>query len=134
MLLPNIYNINYSWFKEFEEYMYKKFNELLQQTRSMITEFKNVEQKPWGIEGSMIELSKQVGDLSKRVMVAEKYYLKSRDNNSQYKTSKNEIADELFDIWFCLVRIADHYEINLEKSIDQITKKELLSFKKGSVK
>jgi uncharacterized protein YabN with tetrapyrrole methylase and pyrophosphatase domain len=114
--------------------MYKKFDELLQQTRSMITQFKNVEQKPWGIEGSMMELSKQVGDLSKRVMVAEKYYLKSRDNNSQYIKSKNEIADELFDIWFCLVRIADYYEIDLEKSIDEITKKELLSFKKGLIK
>ena len=45
----------------------------------MVAEFERVEQRPWGIEGAMIELSKQVGDLSKRVMTAEKYYLRSRE-------------------------------------------------------
>jgi hypothetical protein len=114
--------------------MSKKFEELLHQTRLMISEFHKVEQKPWGVEGSMIELSRQVGDLSKRVMVAEKYYLKSRNNNPEYRTSKDKIADELFDIWYCLIRISDHYKIDFEQTIDNITKKELNDFKAGKIK
>jgi uncharacterized protein YabN with tetrapyrrole methylase and pyrophosphatase domain len=111
-----------------------RFQQLVQQTRKMIFEYQKVEQKSWGIEGSMIELSKQVGDLSKRVMVAEKYYLKSRESNTEFKATGKEIADELFDIWFCLVRIADYYKIDFEKQIDKITRKELLNFRQGKIK
>ncbi len=112
----------------------KNFYELVERTREMISQFSKIEQKPWGIEGSVIELSKQVGDLSKHVMVQEKYYLKSRESQSEYITSKQEIADELFDIWFCLIRIADYYKIDFEQTIESITKKELDDFKIGKIK
>lgn len=111
----------------------KSFQELLRQTQEMISQFQKVEQKSWGVEGSMIELSKQVGDLAKRVMVAEKYYLKSRENNTEYKASKEKIADELFDIWFCLIIIADYYKIDFEQSINNITRKELDDFEQGKI-
>lgn len=111
----------------------KKFQELLRQTRKMVTQFEKIEQRSWGIQGSMIELSKQVGDLSKRVMVEEKYYLKSRESDPAYEASKDKIADELFDIWFCLVRIADYYQINIEETIDRVTKKELDNFRQGKI-
>ncbi len=111
----------------------KNFGKLLKQTRDMIGQFQKIEQRSWGIEGAMIELSKQVGDLSKRVMVAEKYYLKSREEDLEYKISNEKIADELFDIWFCIVRIADHYKIDLEKTIDMATQSELLKFKEGKM-
>ncbi len=101
-----------------------RFQTLLKQTQDMIAQFQKIEQRPWGIEGAMIELSKQVGDLSKRIMVAERYYLKNRDNDPVYETSKDKIADELFDIWFCLVRIADYYKIDFETTIDKATKEE----------
>lgn len=112
----------------------KSFQRLLKQTRDMVAQFQKVEQKPWGVEGAMIELSKQVGDLSKRVMVAEKYYLKSREGRSGYEASKEMIADEIFDIWFCLVRIADYYKIGFGETIDKVTLSELLKFKKGKIK
>lgn len=112
----------------------KHFNELVEQTREMISQFQKIEQKTWGVEGAMIELSKQVGELSKHVMIQEKYYLKSRENQSEYKTTRQKIADELFDIWFCLIRIADYYKLNFEQTIDSITKKELNNFKQDRIK
>jgi len=112
----------------------KHFNALVEQTREMISQFQEIEQKPWGVEGAMIELSKQVGDLSKHIMVQEKYYLKSRESQPDYATTKENIADELFDIWFCLIRIADHYKIDLEQTIDNIVRKELKDFMEGKIK
>lgn len=111
----------------------RSFQELLEQTRQMATSFENVEQRPWGIEGAMIELSKQVGDLAKRVMTAEKYYLKARERKSGYAFAKEDIADEIFDIWFCLVRIADYYQIDFEHTIDATTKLELERFQNGEI-
>ena len=49
-------------------------------------------------------------------MMQEKYYLKDRENTEEYKTGKMEIADELADIFFCLVRISDYYKIDLQKA------------------
>lgn len=111
----------------------KHFSEVVEQTREMIARFQEIEQKPWGIEGSMIELSKQVGDLSKLVMVQEKYYIKSREAHPDYVATKEKIADEIFDIWFCLIRVADHYKIDIEQTLDSITKKELDDFKEGRI-
>lgn len=92
----------------------KSFQEIVGDTRLLIAEFEKREQKKWGIEGSMIELMKQVGDLSRCVMMMEKYYIKERDLEPKYKTIKDNIGDELYDIFFMTVRIADHYGIDLE--------------------
>lgn len=108
--------------------MSETFKEHFDNTRKLYQLFESVEQKPWGIEGSMMELSKQVGDLAKRVMVAEKYYIKVREKDPEYLASKDKIADELFDIWFCLVRIADYYKIDLEEAINKIVRYELDNF------
>lgn len=113
--------------------MGKSFEEQFEKTRKLYKLFETVEQKPWGVEGSMIELSKQVGDLSKRIMVAEKYYIKAREGNPEYDASKEKIADELFDIWFCLVRIADYYQINLEEAIDKIVQYENDNFNNNKI-
>jgi NTP pyrophosphatase (non-canonical NTP hydrolase) len=92
---------------------------MIVKTRKLIAEFKKREQKEWGAEGSMIELMKQVGDLSKCVMVYEKYYLKERELDPKYKTIKDNIGDELYDIFFMTVRLADHYGIDLEQECDK---------------
>ena len=93
------------------------FKEAIELTRSIIKRFKKVEGKPWKIDGSMIELSKQVGDLSKLVMSYEGYYPKNRGKqDSQYLATKEKIADELADLLFMIIRIADHYGIDLEKA------------------
>lgn len=93
------------------------FKELIQKTNKVADEFQKVEQRDWGIEGNMIELSKQVGELAKNVMMLEKYYLAKRWQESKYKdASKEEIANELSDILFIIIRIADLYGIDLEKA------------------
>lgn len=108
------------------------FQEIIDITRQSIIEFTKVEQRPWGIEGSMIELSKQVGDLSKHIMVQEKFYLAARENDPKYITTKEKIADELSDIFFCLVRIADHYSINLESACYDTRVNDLKELKGGN--
>ncbi|MFA5107640.1 MAG: MazG-like family protein [Patescibacteria group bacterium] len=108
----------------------KTFQEIVEQNRAVIKEFEKVEQKPWGIEGSMIELAKQVGDLAKHVMVYEKYYLPSRENRDVYKTTKNEIADELTDLFFMTVRIADHYHIDLEEALIKVRENDIKALEK----
>lgn len=101
------------------------FQEMVELNRKVIKRFEEVEQKPWGIEGSMIELAKQVGDLAKHVMVQEKYYLKQRENEEAYVTTMEEIADELTDLFFMVVRIADHYNIDLEAELVKVRKDDL---------
>ncbi|HBI33800.1 MAG TPA: hypothetical protein DDY44_01455 [Candidatus Moranbacteria bacterium] len=108
----------------------KSFQEIVNDTRMLIKEFEKREQKKWGIEGAMIELGKQVGDLSKCIMMKEKYYLKERELEPKYKTIEDNIGDELYDIFFMLVRIADHYGIDLEKECNKEVKHSMEIFSK----
>ena len=91
------------------------FQEVVDKSLEVIKEFQKVEKKPWGVEGAVIELSKQVGELSKHIMMTEGYYMAGRDSLKEYETSKSHIGDELSDILFMTIRIADHYGIDLEK-------------------
>jgi len=106
------------------------FQELIEITKSVFKEFEKSEQKPWGAEGAVIELVKQVGDLAKRIMVFEKYYAQKRENEPNYKTTKEDIADELADILYCVIRIAEHYGINLEEAHLKARREELKSLGK----
>jgi len=93
------------------------FKEVVRKTTEIIEAFQKVEQRDWGIEGNMIELMKQVGELGKNVMVLEKYYLAKREEDPNYnKASKAEIGNELSDILFMTIRIANHYGIDLEEA------------------
>ncbi len=53
------------------------------------------------------------------------YYIKRRSKEAYYKTSKKQIADELADILYSIIRIADYYNINLEKAHLEARKKVL---------
>jgi NTP pyrophosphatase (non-canonical NTP hydrolase) len=101
------------------------FQELIEITRRVVAAFDAVEQRPWTIEATMIELMKQVGDLSKHIMMYEGYYLQDRATDSNYQTSKEDIADELADILYCLIRIAEQYQIDLEQAHLQARRKEM---------
>jgi NTP pyrophosphatase (non-canonical NTP hydrolase) len=101
------------------------FKELIEMTRKVIAAFDEVEQRPWTIEVTMIELMKQVGDLSKHVMMMEKYYLQDRADDPNYQTSIEDIADELADILYCIIRIAGHYHIDLETAHIRTRRKEM---------
>ncbi len=110
------------------------FHEVVNESLKVIKEFEKVEKKKWGVEGSMIELQKQVGELARNIMMFEGYYMAGRDSLPEYQTSKEKIADELSDILFMVIRIAEHYGIDLEKEhlkqLDIALKHPLMKVKK----
>jgi uncharacterized protein len=101
------------------------FKEAVDLSIKVIRAFDEIEERPWTVETTMIELMKQVGDLSKRLMMYENYYFTQRAGNPNYTTSKEKIANELADIFHCLVRIADHYGIDLEDAHIKARKDEI---------
>jgi len=60
----------------------------------------------------MIELAKQVGELSKWVMYKEKYYAFEENEETVNMHLGNEMADVIAQV----IRLADVYHIDLEKA------------------
>ena len=95
----------------------RTFRDLSRENQKIVKRFQKIEGKPWGVEGSLIELVKQVGELSKLIMVQEGYYASDRSKFHQgYEADKGKISDELSDVLFVILRIANHYGIDLEDS------------------
>ena len=68
------------------------FKKAIKLAEDIIERFEKIERRKWGAEGSLIELQKQVGELSKLVMIYEKYYFSNRDKtDKQYKANKEKI-------------------------------------------
>lgn len=109
------------------------FEEAIATAKDKIERMKTLEGKPWGSEGSMIELSKQVGDLSKLVMRYEGYYAGSSNQTEEQKKSiKNDIADELADLLYVIIRLSHHYQIDLlQAHLDARAKEEVFLQSKG---
>jgi len=108
------------------------FKEAIKLTEDIILRFEKIEGRNWGAEGALIELTKQVGELSKQIMVYERYYFFDRDKlDPNYEVTKNKIADELADILYAIIRIAKHYNLDLEEAHIKARKEEdeLLKFK-----
>jgi NTP pyrophosphatase (non-canonical NTP hydrolase) len=103
----------------------RTFQELLAMASQVIQAFDAVEQRPWTIETTMIELMKQVGDLAKHIMMMEQYYLQDRATDPNYATTPQDIGDELADILYCAIRVAEHYHIDLEEAYVNARRKEL---------
>ncbi len=100
--------------------MNNKYEDALVKIRKTISRFEKIEGRPWGAEGAVIELAKQVGDLSALIMNREGYYFSDRGKLSDNYNSTNEkIGDELIDIIFAVVRLADHYKIDLINANDK---------------
>lgn len=93
----------------------QSFGKAIEKAREIIERFEKIEGKKWGVEVSMIELAKQIGDLSALVMSQEGYYPAKRgEDNPKYDSTKEKIGDELADILFMIIRLADFYNIDLE--------------------
>lgn len=93
----------------------KSFSEMIENTEVLVKKFQDVEGKEWDAEACVIELAKQLGDLSKAVMSLEGYYPEKRSDYDGYQPSKEAVADELSDILFMTLRLAILYGIDLEK-------------------
>lgn len=89
------------------------FKEAIEMYRKTVERFEKIEGKPWGVEGAMIELSKQIGELSKCVMIQENYYCFKNDDPER---NLSQIGNELADIMGQVIRIADYYKIDLVKA------------------
>lgn len=90
------------------------FQEVVKLTEGLIQRFEKIEGRPWNAEGVFIELSKQVGELARCMMMYERYYYQGRDvQNPVYAASVDKIGDELSDILWAVMRLARHYQIDL---------------------
>ncbi len=92
--------------------MGKTFTELEEMYREIVKRFNKIELQEWNAEGAMIELSKQVGELAKQVMIKEKYYALESDVCDVDERLGNEMADVIAQV----MRLADFYKIDLEKA------------------
>ena len=103
----------------------QSFSDSVNEIRKSIARFEKIEGKPWGVEGAVIELAKQVGQLSALIMNREGYYYAEREKQRKdYDGSNERIADELADVMYVVVRIADHYGIDLEATNAKTRKNE----------
>jgi NTP pyrophosphatase (non-canonical NTP hydrolase) len=88
-------------------------SELITLTREIIVLFEKVELRPWGIETMMNELTGEVGTLADTIMITEGY-------RQARPTDTPDLQDDIADILFMLIRIADHYHIDLEAAYRQM--------------
>jgi NTP pyrophosphatase (non-canonical NTP hydrolase) len=109
------------------------FQEAIKLAENIIERFEKIEGKKWGAEGSLIELQKQVGELSREIMVNEGYYFSGmQEIDKKYEPNKERIAGELADIFYATIRLARHYNIDLEKAhIDARKEEEVILESKG---
>ncbi len=92
--------------------MGKSFTEMQEMYKEVVDRFRKIELQEWKAEGAMIELSKQVGELAKQVMIKEKYYALTDEVSDVDERLGNEMADVIAQV----MRLAFHYGIDLEKS------------------
>ena len=92
--------------------MGKTFQEMEDMYRQVVKRFNRIELQEWKAEGAMIELSKQVGELAKQVMIKEKYYALEGEVPDVDERLGNEMADVIAQV----MRLADHYRLDLERA------------------
>lgn len=95
--------------------MSKTFVEMQEMYKGVVKRFNKIELQDWKAEGAMIELSKQVGELAKQVMIKEKYYALTEEVPDVDERLGNEMADVIAQV----MRLADYYNIDLEKAFIQ---------------
>lgn len=89
-------------------------DEMKLRSRALFKRFEKIEPRRWSIEGSTMELTTEVGDLTELILRKE-YYKQNIYDDLDY-----QISDEIADIFFVLMRIADHYDIKLDKSYQEM--------------
>ena len=92
--------------------MGKSFAEMQEMYRDIVRRFNQIELRPWQAQGAMIELTKQTGELAKQVMLKEHYYAWDGDQAEIDERLGNEMADVIAHV----MRLADYYQIDLEKA------------------
>ena len=96
------------------------FTEMEDMYKEITKRFSKIELQEWKAEGAMIELTKQVGELAKQVMIKERYYALEEEVLDTDDRLGNEMADVIAQI----IRLADYYKIDLEKAFIEARKDE----------
>lgn len=92
--------------------MSRTFQEMEKMYEEVVKRFNKIELQAWNAEGAMIELSKQVGELAKQVMIKERYYALEGEVPDVDERLGNEMADVVAQV----MRLTDFYKIDLEKA------------------
>ena len=90
--------------------------EIKKRGMNLVKRFEESEPRRWSIEGSVMELSTEVGDLADLILRKE-YYKKNIYDDLEY-----QIQDEIADILLVVCRIADYYDIDLDKAFSEMEK------------
>ena len=90
--------------------------DLIDINRQVVAAFDQREQRSWGVEAVLIELTKQLGDLARAVLTTEHYYLPDRESDPKYSANRDRIGNELADILYCVLRVADVYDLDLAEA------------------
>lgn len=90
------------------------FEELIKQTKELDKRFSALNKRKWTIEAYIVELLGETGTLADSIMIKENY--------RQLRAGQEELdlADDIVDIMFILINIADHYNIDLEKAYKEM--------------
>ena len=87
-----------------------EFTKMQEMYMDVVHRFNRIESAEWKAQGTMIELTKQVGELAKQVMLKENYYAFSDTEAAINSKLGNEMADVIAQV----IRLANYYEIDLE--------------------
>lgn len=90
--------------------MKENIDNLIKTSLTVLTGFKNVEPREWGVEGTLLELTVEIGSLGRMITIFENY----RHGDK----SRHQLADELSDILFVLIRLGVELNIALPQAID----------------
>ncbi len=88
----------------------RTFNEIYEKALEIKKLYSEIEPKEWGAEQAFMGLVKDVGDLSKLIMISEGY----REVNTE--DLKKKMEHELADILFSVCVLADKLNVDLENS------------------
>ena len=78
--------------------MGKTFAEMVDMYKEVVKRFNKIELQEWKAESAMIELTKQVGELAKQVMIKERYYALKGEVLDVDERLGNEMADVVAQI------------------------------------
>ncbi len=87
----------------------QNFGEATTLAKDLFELFGQTNQRQWTIETMMVELQAEVGTLSDSVMI-EEGYRPIRDGDEL------DLADDLADVLFLVLLVADHYKIDLDRA------------------
>lgn len=68
--------------------------------------------KRYGIEALVLDLMEEVGELANAILIEE--------GHKPEKRRRAELVDSVCDVLYDLLRIADHYKIDLEKEYQKV--------------